>query len=141
MQDNKPNEQDNIYDFGDKESSDMQRNTPRLNVTTVGDISVVELADRKILDEVNISEIGEQMNSLVAESDNPKLLVDFANVAHMSSSALGMLITLHKRIRQKEGELRLCNIQPSIYEVFVITRLNEIFEISQSRQEALESLR
>ncbi len=141
MQDNKPNEQGNIYDFGDKESSDVQKNTPRLNVTAVGDIAVVELADRKILDEVNISEIGEQMNSLVAESDSPKLVVDFANVAHMSSSALGMLITLHKRIRQKEGELRLCNIQPSIYEVFVITRLNEIFEISQSRQEALESLR
>ncbi len=141
MQDNKPNEQGNIYDFGDKESSDVQKNTPRLNVTAVGDIAVVELADRKILDEVNISEIGEQMNSLVADSDSPKLVVDFANVAHMSSSALGMLITLHKRIRQKEGELRLCNIQPSIYEVFVITRLNEIFEISQSRQEALESLR
>ncbi len=141
MQDNKPNEQGNIYDFGDRESSDVQKNTPRLNVTAVGDIAVVELADRKILDEVNISEIGEQMNSLVAESDSPKLVVDFANVAHMSSSALGMLITLHKRIRQKEGELRLCNIQPSIYEVFVITRLNEIFEISQSRQEALESLR
>jgi anti-sigma B factor antagonist len=141
MPDNKPNKQDNIYDFGDKESSDMQGSSPRLNVTTLGDIAVVELADRKILDEVNISEIGEQMNSLVADSDNPKLLVDFANVAHMSSSALGMLITLHKRIRQKEGELRLCNIQPSIYEVFVITRLNEIFEISQSRQEALESLR
>lgn len=141
MQDNKPNKQGNIYDFGDKGSSDMRENSSRLNVTTLGDVSVVELADRKILDEVNISEIGEQMNSLVAESDNPKLVVDFANVAHMSSSALGMLITLHKRIRQKDGELRLCNIQPSIYEVFVITRLNEIFEISQSRQEALESLR
>ncbi len=119
----------------------MQDNSPRLNVTPIGDVTVVELTDRKILDEVNISQIGEQMNSLVAEGDRPKLVVDFANVAHMSSSALGMLITLHKRIREKEGELRLCNIQPGIYEVFVITRLNEIFEISQSRQEALESLR
>ena len=58
----------------------------------------------------------------------------------MSSSALGMLITLHKRIREKKGELRLSGIQPPIYEVFVITRLNEIFQICQSREEALQTL-
>jgi anti-sigma B factor antagonist len=57
----------------------------------------------------------------------------------MSSSALGMLITLHKRIREKNGQLKLCNIQPAIYEVFVITRLNEIFDIHQSQQQALQS--
>jgi len=36
--------------------------------------------------------------------------------------------------------LRLCNVQPSIYEVFVITRLNEIFQIHSSRQEAISGL-
>ena len=119
----------------------MQEENPRLCVTVSGDVTVVELTDRKILDEVNISQIGRELNGLVTRSDDPKVILDFTNVVHMSSSALGMLITLHKRIREKKGQLRLCNIQPSIYEVFVITRLNEIFQISQSRQEALDSLR
>lgn len=118
----------------------MEQETPSVSVTSEGDVRVVKLIDRKILDEVNIAQIGQQLNKLAAERDHPKIVVDFANVAHMSSSALGMLITLHKRVREREGELRLCNIQPSIYEVFVITRLNEIFQICQSRQEALASL-
>ncbi len=113
----------------------------RLTISTEGDVTVVELADRRILDEVCISEIGDNLNSLVKQAPNPKLLIDFSQVAHMSSSALGMLITLHKRIREKGGELRLCCIQPAIYEVFVITRLSEIFSIHQTRPEALDSLK
>ena len=117
----------------------MAEQNPRLSVETEGGVTIVQLADRKILDEVNITEIGNGLNALVAETDDVKLVVDFASVSHMSSSALGMLITLHKRIREKSGQLRLCNVQPAIYEVFVITRLNEIFRIFQSRQEALAS--
>ena len=105
-----------------------------------GDATVVELTEQKILDEVTISQIAAQLNALAAESDRPKIVVDFTQVSHMSSSALGMLITLHKRVREKNGQLRFCNIQPTIYEVFVITRLNEIFEIRSSRQEALHGL-
>ena len=125
---------------GRKETIGMRDNSPRLKVSTEGDVAVVELTDRKILDEVNISQIGEQLNAVIAQAEKPKLVLDFANVSHMSSSALGMLITVHKRIRQKEGMLQLCNIQPTIYEVFVITRLNEIFHICESRREALENM-
>ena len=117
----------------------MSEEKSKLEVSMSGDVSVVQFADRKILDEMNIMKIGEQLNALVAESDTPKIVLDFTNVAHMSSSALGMLITLHKRIRERNGQLRLCCIQPTIYEVFVITRLNEIFRISQSRSSAMES--
>jgi len=111
-----------------------------LGISVHGDVTVVELADRKILDEISISRIGERLGGLVARSAVPKMVLDFANVAHMSSAALGMLITLHKRIREKKGELRLSAICPPIYEVFVITRLNEIFQIFGTTEEALRSL-
>ena len=118
----------------------MPQDNTRLMVSTEQDVTVVQFSDRKILDEMNIMEIGRQINDLLGQDEAPRLVLDFANVAHMSSSALGMLITLHKRIRQRNGELRLCCIQPSIYEIFVITRLNDIFPICQSWQEALESI-
>ena len=116
----------------------MRQDHPRLKITTQGDVTVVELADRKILDEVNISHIGERLHGLVAKAASPKFVLDFSNVAHMSSSALGMLITMHKRIREKKGQLRLCGIQAPTYEVFVITRLNEIFEISKTVEDAVK---
>ena len=118
----------------------MREQTPRLNVTTQDGVTVCEFTDQKILDEADIAQISDQLNALVAESEMPKLILDFTAVSHMSSSALGMLITLHKRIREKKGQLRLCSIRPGIYEVFVITRLNEIFQICRSRAEATDGL-
>jgi anti-sigma B factor antagonist len=109
-------------------------------ISRVGHATLVELTDKKILDEVNIAQIGEQLNGLASKDPEPRLVLDFSAVQHMSSSALGMLITLHKRVREKKGELRLCNIQPGIYEVFVITRLNEIFKICKDRPEAMKGL-
>lgn len=118
----------------------MQQELPRLNISSQGDVTIVELTDRKILDEISISQIGQRLQGLVAKADSPKFVLDFTSVGHMSSSALGMLITLHKRIRERDGQLRLSGIQPPIYEVFVITRLNEIFQIFPSTKEALGSL-
>lgn len=117
----------------------MRQDAPRLKVDKVGDVTVVELTDKKILDEISIGQIGEQLRQIVLQQASPKLVLDFVNVQYMSSSALGMLITLHKRVRESGGQLRMCCIQPAIYEVFVITRLNEIFQILPTRQEAVES--
>ena len=119
----------------------MAETSPRMSVARSGDVVIVQLNDRKILDELSISQIGEQLNSLVVAQEQPKLVLDFANVSHMSSSALGMLITLHKRVRERNGQLRFCNIRPTIYEIFAITRLNEIFQICDSLEAAKDSLR
>lgn len=118
----------------------MAEDTPKMSVEERDGVQVVTLADQKILDEISISQIGNRLNELAAGSTQPKLVIDFVNVTNMSSSALGMLITLHKRIREADGELRLCNIQPTIEEVFKITRLNEIFTICSSQNEAVSSI-
>ncbi len=118
----------------------MPQESSRLKVSVRDGVTIVGFADKKILDEISISEIGQQLSALAAGAGQPRLVLDFDGVSHMSSSALGMLITIHKRIREKSGELRLANIEPKIHEVFVITRLNEIFEIHGSLAEALGSL-
>jgi anti-sigma B factor antagonist len=50
-----------------------------------------------------------------------------------------MLINANKRIREKNGQLRLANIKPQIFEVFVITKLNKLFKILPTREEAMAS--
>jgi len=122
-----------------KESTAMADTIPALSVTEQKDIRVIEFTNNKILDEANIKEIGDGLNSLVDERPNPKLLLDFATVDHLSSAALGMLINVNKRVRERNGQLRLTNIKPQIFEVFVITKLNKLFKITQNRPEALAS--
>ena len=111
----------------------------RLEVEDVGDVTVVNFTDRKILDEQNIQLIGEQLFSLVDESGRKKILLNFGNVEYLSSAALGKLITLNKKLQAAGGRLILCNIDPQIYEVFEITKLNKLFNIHKEEQAALQA--
>jgi len=117
----------------------MSESPTRLNITQIKDVSVVEFTDNKILDEMNISEIGQTLAGLAESKDRPKLLLDFANVDHLSSAALGMLINVNNRVLKQNGQLRLANIKPQIMEVFVITKLNRLFRIAAGRDEAMRS--
>jgi anti-sigma B factor antagonist len=118
----------------------MASETSRLRIKKVGDVSQIEFIDRNILDEANIQHIGEEIASIIEASPKPKLLISFANVDHLSSAALGTLITINNKVRSAGGQLRLADIDPQIYEVFVITKLNKLFQIHETTAEALKSL-
>ena len=111
----------------------------RLEVEDIGDVTVVNFTDRKILDEQNIQVIGEQLFSLVDEAGRRKILLNFGNVEYLASAALGKLITLNKKLQAAGGRLVLCNIDPQIYEVFEITKLNKLFNIQKEEQAALQA--
>ena len=115
----------------------MSELIPPVSVSSQKDIRIVEFTNNKILDEGNITDIGATLGSLIDEVGQPKLLLDFATVDHLSSAALGMLINVNNKIKQKNGQLRLANIKPQIFEVFVITKLNKLFKILPTRTEAL----
>src|ERR1700689_4267820 len=92
----------------------------RLEVEDIGDVTVVNFTDRKILDEQNIQIIGEQLFSLVDESGRRKVLLNFGNVEYLSSAALGKLITLNRKLQAVQGKLVLCKIAKDILDVFKI---------------------
>ena len=117
----------------------MPDQAPPISVVQEKDVRIVEFTNNKILDEANIAEIGSTLGALIDESPRPLLLLDFNTVDHLSSAALGMLINANNKIKQKNGMLRLSNIKPQILEVFVITKLNKLFKILPTRQEALKS--
>jgi len=111
----------------------------RLRVSERDGITRIEFVDRNILDEANIQQIGEEIGRIIDERPQPKVLISFDNVDHLSSAALGTLITINNRIRSKDGGLRLANIDKQIYEVFVITKLNKLFQIHETDDDAMAS--
>ncbi len=117
----------------------MEQPSSHVKIKRSGDVSVVQFADRKILEEISIHEIGEELRALAEAEPRIKLLLDFANVDHLASAALGMLITLHKKVQERNGTLKLSNINRQIFQVFKITRLNRVFDIHDTADQALES--
>jgi anti-sigma B factor antagonist len=116
-----------------------QNTTSALIVDEQKGIYVCEFTSSRILDETNIKEIGDALSSLIDGRESPRILLDFVNVDHLSSAALGMLINVNNRVKQRKGQLRLCKIRPQILEVFAITKLNRLFKILPARDEAMES--
>ncbi len=119
----------------------MAQADTRLRVRKEDDVVHVEFVDRNILDEANIQRIGEEILALIETESEPRLVISFSNVDHLSSAALGTLITIHNKMKAKSGSLRLANIDPQIYEVFVITKLNKLFEIHDTSENAIASLK
>ena len=115
----------------------MAENRSHLKIRKNGGVSVVEFADRKILEELSISEIGAELARVVTGTSDVKMLLSFKNVEHLSSAALGMLINLNRSVAEKSGHLKLSDITPQIFEVFKITRLNKLFQIYDSADQAM----
>lgn len=117
----------------------MEQPSSHVKIKRTGSVSIVQFADRKILEELSIQQIGDELRALAAAEPKLKLLLDFGNVDHLASAALGMLITLHKRVQEQEGALKLANINRQIFQVFKITRLNRVFDIHDTAEQALRA--
>jgi len=113
----------------------------RIETSEIRGVTVVSFVERKILEAAHIQELGEELLHLVEHDGNKDLLLDFDNVEFLSSAALNKLIILEKKIKAKSGQMKFCNLTPEIREVFVITRLNQLFDIVDTREKALQGFK
>src|SRR5262245_37661023 len=113
----------------------------RIEVTSFsgssGDVAMVRFLDRKIIDAANIQELGDELFALVEKEQRKNILLNFNNVEFLSSAALNKLIILDKKAKANSGKMKMCNLKPEIYEVFAITRLNQLFDIKNTESDAL----
>jgi anti-sigma B factor antagonist len=117
----------------------MEEVKPRISVFYAQNATVVTLADEKILDDEAIRALEDSVMPLIEQAVN--LVIDFSNVRFLSSAVLGLLIRITKRVNESKGRLKLCSISPQIFDVFRITRLDEIFEIYPDVKKAMQTLK
>ncbi len=63
------------------------------------------------------------------ESGKINFIFDMKDVTSINSSGLGILISVLNKVKASNGIMRLENLSDKIKQIFVITRLNLIFEI------------
>ena len=68
-----------------------------------------------------------------------KIVLDLQNVNFIDSSGLGALISSLKSL-DDDGDLALCNIAKSVMNLFLLTRMDSVFNIFDSRQTAVSNL-
>ena len=73
------------------------------------------------------------------ESGERKFLIDFTNTGYIDSSGLGALVTLSRKVREQGGELRIAGLNEDLRALFELTKLDTLFHISPTADEALAS--
>ncbi|HTG53806.1 MAG TPA: STAS domain-containing protein [Gemmatimonadaceae bacterium] len=107
-----------------------------LAITKQGEVVVVDVEGQLIVG--NRNEFKQKVLDEL-ERGARKVLIDFARTGYIDSSGLGVLVTLSRRIREEGGELRLANLNDDLKTLFELTKLDTLFQISDTKERALQS--
>jgi anti-sigma B factor antagonist len=73
------------------------------------------------------------------QENTTSVVVDMENVKWMNSSGLGMLMAGLTTLRGSEGDLKLAHVSDRVRRPIEVTRLDQVFEIFGSVDEAVHS--
>ena len=128
-----------------KLSSQMENSIPDSEpsafvVERRGTIQIVIFMVDHLIDQGIIQIVGKQLEQLVVKSGQPKMIIDFSNLDHVSSAMLGVLVDLLRTAQKMNGEVRLASLSPSLSNVVKISQLEKLLKIYSTTQDAATDL-
>ena len=76
----------------------------------------------------------------VVNSGAKKILCDFSKTEYISSSGLRVILSIAKKLQRNGGKIVLSSIKPFVYDVFKIAAFDKIFNIYETKAQALKVL-
>ncbi len=86
-------------------------------------ILVLTLTDSEIQGEALTEDLRLELLSALGEIANPRVVLDFHPVQRITTVCLRALLNFRRHIRDKCGQLLLCNLAPKVAELLFTTRL------------------
>ena len=103
------------------------------------DILLVYFQEKGIIDESRIQDLGQDLINLINTGNQSKILLNLENVSLMSSAMIGKLILFGKKCNSAKIDLRICNINSNIQEVFDLMKLEKIFKVDEDEAQAISA--
>jgi anti-sigma B factor antagonist len=111
-----------------------------LKLKTVDGVAVVDFIESGLMFETTlIQDIGQELQSLVADHGYTRILLDFTHVQYMSSAMLGQLVKLAKEVQNVKGQLKLTGLGPILHDTFRISHFESMFAIYDDEAQALKA--
>ncbi len=105
------------------------------SMRAAGDAVVASL--RGEIDLHNSPQVRQALLKFLEEAKPRKLVLNLGEVPYMDSSAIAVLVEALQKMRKTGGKVFLTNLQPRVKGLLEIARLDSIFGISASEEEAL----
>jgi anti-sigma B factor antagonist len=106
----------------------------------VNGVRVLRFHNARILSEQSVNELGKRLlSSLEACEDPPRMTISFGGVQFLSSAAIGKLILVQRKVKERAGELKLCDMNSSTLDIFRVAHLADYFDIRPDLNSALST--
>ena len=95
-----------------------------------------EIKELKVVGELDAlvaPKLKERITKLV-EGDSTKFIIDFEEVTHINSLAMGILRGKLKVVKEMGGDIKLIKLNEHIKTIFEMIGLDEIFEIYETEE-------
>ena len=102
-----------------------------------GNILLVKPAEKRIDASAATDFKGKMIDRINA--GNKRIVLDLAGVDFIDSSGLGAIVSSLKAIGN-DGDLAICRINETVMTLFRLTRMNRVFQIFSTEEEAVKSL-
>jgi len=110
-------------------------------ISNIGKATVVEFQVPSLMDPLMLESLSVRLVALVDEQDRRILILDFARVQYLSSQAIGVVITLHRKLSAlPNSKFLLCGINSKLAELLKLTRLDRVLTIKPTQKEAINSV-
>lgn len=101
------------------------------------DVMVLELSG-KIMGGPDFEKFKDEITTVV-DGGFKKVILDLSGVPWINSTGLGILITGYHSIKAAEGVLKICSVKERVLSIFYISQLENIFDVYETREEAIAS--
>lgn len=73
------------------------------------------------------------------QSDRPRIILDCSHVQHMDSAGIEMLLSCMGEAMKRDGDIKLANLSPAAATILELMRVDRLFEIFDTAEEATRS--
>lgn len=107
-------------------------------ITEENNIQILALSG-ELIDKNQAIALIKDMDELL-EQDKNKLIIDLSELKYMNSSGLNVLIQLLTKTRTGGGESVICHVSKKVNDLLIITKLNTLFKVAETKEEAAKLL-
>lgn len=105
-----------------------------MKIVSKDNIDIIVLDGR--IDQEASEELESVLQKCIAEKKY-NICIDMINVKHICSSALGVLVAIKRKIKDKDGDIKLVIVNDNLLKLFQTTMLDKVFEIFESQRECV----
>ena len=109
-----------------------------IRIKKIDDTKIIAYLTGRI-DVVLADKIEASLNEIADDKKVTFMLLNMKDVEYMSSSGFRVAISLLRKLKDRNGILRICNLKEEVQRIFDLIELTPLFEIFDSEKKALST--